>query len=79
VKAKLVEFRVSPFDPMELRMMPPGQHYVEIHLNCDEEMARKLAEFFHSNGFEGAPPVPEAKKLEAAPKIIEAPKEPGGV
>ena len=73
MKAKLNEFRVMPFGPMELRMMPPGELYVQIHLTCDAKMAAKLADFFHGHGVEGA-----AKALGPAPKIIEG-KKPDGV
>jgi len=63
-----------PFDPMELCMLPPDEVHVEIHLRCDHEMARKLARFFHDNGFEGAPKPREPKMLEPAVKALN-PKE----
>lgn len=69
MKARLEDFRVCPFDPMELRMLPPGEVYVQIHLVCDAEMAAKLADFFRNNGVEGA-----ALRLAPGTEIIAATK-----
>lgn len=68
MKAKLLEVRVLPFDPMTLSLLPPGQHHVQVHMLCDREAAEKFAKFFRDSGFEGTEKFDGPREIPPKPK-----------